>query len=126
MLQIDRGLVIWVTVALDWYTRVYHANLRTNYGPLKHILVTPQSHRIHHSREPEHVDKNFGLFLTIWDRLFGTLHANYEEYPETGIQEEFPLEDMVVGLDVLKIYAQQWLYPFRLLVKRLRNAAVAQ
>lgn len=119
MLQIDRGAVVWLAVVLDWYARVYHANLRTNYGPLKYILVTPQSHRIHHSRNPEHVDKNFGLFLTVWDRLFGTLHANYDEYPETGIQEEFPLEDMVVGLDVLKIYIQQMLYPFGLLARRL-------
>ncbi len=80
---------VYLLFLFTWYTRIYHSNLRTNFGFLKHILVTPQSHRIHHSIEPRHWDKNFGVVFTIWDRIFGTLYKNYDEYPETGVADEF-------------------------------------
>ena len=70
-----------------WYARFIHANIRTNLGWGKHILVSPQFHRVHHSIEPGHRDQNFGVMLTIWDRMFGTLHRDYDIYPMTGIAE---------------------------------------
>lgn len=36
------------------------------------IFVTPRVHRLHHSTAPEHLHKNFGTMLTVWDRLLGT------------------------------------------------------
>lgn len=117
MLQVNLTGIFWLAILLDWYTRVYHANLRTNYGPFKYLLVTPQSHRIHHSRDPAHYNKNFGLFLTVWDRLFGTLHARYDDYPETGMEEEFPLENMVPGLGVFATYGRQLWFPFQRLLR---------
>ena len=82
--------IVWIR---HWHTRFYHANIRTNMGPLRYILVTPQSHRVHHSTQPEHFDCNFGLTFSIWDHLFGTQYRNYDEYPETGIPDEhFPFE----------------------------------
>eukprot|EP00026_Physarum_polycephalum_P011378 Phypoly_transcript_11597.p1 GENE.Phypoly_transcript_11597~~Phypoly_transcript_11597.p1 ORF type:complete len:396 (+),score=39.39 Phypoly_transcript_11597:86-1189(+) len=36
------------------------------------IFNTPSHHRVHHARNPEYLDKNFGGMLIIWDRLFGT------------------------------------------------------
>jgi sterol desaturase/sphingolipid hydroxylase (fatty acid hydroxylase superfamily) len=68
MFQLSTVSLGYFLIFNRWYTRIYHANLRTNYGPLKYILVTPQSHRIHHSIEKRHVDKNFGTLFTIWDR----------------------------------------------------------
>ena len=41
-------------------------------GWLEHILVTPSHHRVHHGSNPKYLDKNMGMFLIIWDRLFGT------------------------------------------------------
>ncbi len=106
-----------IAFLLMWYARVYHANIRTNYGFLKHLMVTPQSHRIHHSILPEHADKNFGALLTIWDRVFGTLHKNYDEYPETGIaDEEFPSE--YAPRSVLNTWFAQFAYPFRMIFRR--------
>jgi sterol desaturase/sphingolipid hydroxylase (fatty acid hydroxylase superfamily) len=68
-----------------WYARFVHANIGTNLGPLKHVFVTPQYHRVHHSIEPQHQDKNFGVLLTVWDRMAGTMNRNYDEYPATGV-----------------------------------------
>ncbi|MEN0060626.1 MAG: sterol desaturase family protein [Myxococcota bacterium] len=35
-------------------------------------LNTPSNHRVHHGRNPEYLDRNYGGILMIWDRLFGT------------------------------------------------------
>ncbi len=39
------------------------------------IFNTPSNHRVHHSSLPEHLDKNYGGVLIVWDRLFGTYAA---------------------------------------------------
>ena len=31
-------------------------------------------HQIHHSDNPVHYDKNYGVSLAIWDWIFGTLY----------------------------------------------------
>ncbi|HEX2492574.1 MAG TPA: sterol desaturase family protein [Steroidobacter sp.] len=41
-------------------------------GPLEWIFVTPSNHRVHHARNPEYIDKNYGGVFILWDRIFGT------------------------------------------------------
>lgn len=63
-----------------------HMNLRLGLGRFAWIIATPQNHRIHHSPQPEHIDKNFAAFFPIWDVLFGTYYRpNRGEYPSTGL-----------------------------------------
>ena len=81
----------------SWYARFYHSNIKTNLGILRYILVTPQSHRIHHSRKMEHQDKNFGAIFSIWDHLFGTQYRKYDEYPETGLEDPGYLQETELG-----------------------------
>jgi sterol desaturase/sphingolipid hydroxylase (fatty acid hydroxylase superfamily) len=51
-----------------------HSHLPISYGPLlDRVLVTPIVHQTHHSLDPRHHDKNFGVKFAIWDWLFGTL-----------------------------------------------------
>lgn len=65
---------------------VNHANVRINFGPLTSVIAGPQWHRIHHSVEPEHLDRNFAAFFPVIDRLFGTYYAPApDEYPATGL-----------------------------------------
>jgi sterol desaturase/sphingolipid hydroxylase (fatty acid hydroxylase superfamily)/uncharacterized membrane protein (UPF0136 family) len=45
-------------------------------------MNTPSHHRVHHARNDRYLDKNYGGFLIIWDKLFGsfeeeTEHASY-------------------------------------------------
>jgi alkylglycerol monooxygenase len=49
-----------------------HTQLVGKLGWLEYFLVTPSHHRVHHSSNPEYLDKNFGDVLIIWDKLFGT------------------------------------------------------
>ncbi len=99
-----------------WYARFYHGNVRTNLGPLRYVLVTPQSHRIHHSRRAEHRDTNFGAIFSIWDRLFGTQYRGDDEYPETGVDDPaFPHEGELGLRPIAAALARQLAYPFQLL-----------
>jgi hypothetical protein len=41
-------------------------------GLLEYFMVTPSHHRVHHASNPKYLDKNLGMFLIIWDKLFGT------------------------------------------------------
>lgn len=103
-----------------WYTRLIHANIRSNFGPLRHILVTPQFHRVHHSIEDRHRDRNFGVVLSVWDRLCGTLYPRYDEYPATGVSDvDFEPPRTLSPLAWAGDYGRQLWYPFgRLLARR--------
>lgn len=69
-----------------WYPMICHANLRSDFGLLRFVLVTPQSHRMHHSTTQEGMASNFGTIFSIWDRLFGThVEAAPGVYPAVGL-----------------------------------------
>ena len=107
--------VVWIR---HWHTRLYHSNIRSDFGLLRYVLVTPQSHRVHHSVELRHRDTNFGLSFSIWDHLFGTQYRGYDEYPETGIADpDFPSEHGEHG-GGLGGLLEQLLYPFAALARR--------
>lgn len=101
-------------LARSTFTRFYHANIRTNLGWLRFLLVTPQSHRIHHSVEERHRDKNFGTTFSIWDWLFGTAYADCTEYPVTGIEDPRFVHEQERPLTALPTtFLAQLIYPFR-------------
>ena len=55
-----------------------HANMRLPNAldrALRAAVVTPAVHVIHHSAERRETDSNFGILLTLWDRVFGTYRA---------------------------------------------------
>jgi sterol desaturase/sphingolipid hydroxylase (fatty acid hydroxylase superfamily) len=127
VLNLDFELAVWIVLLTQWYARITHANLRTNLGPLKYALVTPQSHRIHHSCERRHVDKNFATLFAVWDRLFGTQWPDHDEYPATGVAgEEFPWDETIGRGGVLSNYFAQLIYPFRKILKSRRAGKHAE
>ena len=123
MLSLKTPTIVYWTVFINWYTRFYHANIKTNLGPLRYLVVTPQSHRVHHSILPQHTDQNFGVLFSIWDSLFKTRYAGCQEYPPTGIVDpSFPLETKKDPFDLLWTPIRQLVYPFVAIVKNLRNS----
>lgn len=48
---------------------------------IEFIFVTPSHHRVHHGSNIAYLDKNMGMFLIIWDRLFGTFQEELEDDP---------------------------------------------
>ena len=65
-----------------------HTELVGRLGPLEAVLNTPSHHRVHHARNPEYIDRNYGAILIIWDRLFGTF-APERARPVYGITKPF-------------------------------------
>ena len=65
---------------------VTHANIKLSFGPFWWLLASPNYHRIHHSLEPNHIDRNFAAWFPIWDIIFGTaVKPRRGEYPPTGV-----------------------------------------
>lgn len=66
-------------------TQIYGILVHTEYvGKLKfleYFLVTPSLHRVHHASNVRYLDKNMGMVLIIWDRLFGTFAEEDETEP---------------------------------------------
>ena len=72
--------------AFSAWTFFIHANLKLSLGRLSWLVDGPQVHRIHHSKLPEHFDRNFAAFFPIWDVIFGTYyHPGRGEFPPTGV-----------------------------------------
>lgn len=77
-----------VGVLLAQQGNYLHSPTRLNFGPLGRWFVDNRFHRIHHSIELRHHDKNFGLFTTLWDSVFGTAYFPAPgEWPQTGVAE---------------------------------------
>ena len=90
------GLPLLVLVAYGAVAGVWqffsHSNLRLPEGldrPVRLLLVTPGMHRVHHSVRMEEGNSNFGMVLSVWDRLFGTYRRR--PWSERG--------EMALGLD---------------------------
>lgn len=61
-----------------------HTQLIGKLGWIEYLFVTPSHHRVHHSSNPQYLDKNYGDVLIIWDKLFGTF-VKEEEQPVYGL-----------------------------------------
>lgn len=95
------------------HNRFIHANIKINLGWLGWVITSPQFHRVHHSIEPSHADKNFGVYFSIYDHLFGTALASRTVYPATGISDtRFPDEDKVRLSQLPRNWVMQTIYPF--------------
>jgi sterol desaturase/sphingolipid hydroxylase (fatty acid hydroxylase superfamily) len=99
-----------------YYSAMLHANIRTNLGPLRFVLMGPQPHRVHHSVLPKYFDHNYGTTLPWWDMIFGTYYWDVKVYPPTGITDtDFPLREPG-NLNPLKwvaVLGRQLAYPYK-------------
>ena len=70
------GIPSPVFVAVGGLNLIYQFWVHTEHigklGWYEKYFITPSNHRIHHAKNPEYVDKNYGGVFILWDRLFGT------------------------------------------------------
>jgi len=45
------------------------------------VFVSPSHHRVHHASNIRYLDKNMGMCLIIWDKIFGTFQEELESEP---------------------------------------------
>ena len=76
-----------------------HLNMRVSLGRLALILNNPQYHRIHHSVEPQHWNKNFCKLFPLFDVIFGTAwKPGQDEFPITGLVSREKAAGILDGL----------------------------
>lgn len=87
-----------------------HANVHLPWGPLRHILVTPDFHHWHHASDDEAIDKNYAAHYAFLDRIFGTDIKNPSR--------QFPAKYGVVGSYMPDGFVPQQMAPFKQLWKK--------
>lgn len=56
--------------------------------PVERWLMSPAQHQLHHSTDERHFDANYGTWLSVWDRVLGSLKTSPEEaVSEVGLAE---------------------------------------
>ncbi|ESY31439.1 sterol desaturase family protein [Mesorhizobium sp. M1148] len=66
------GINVYVIRNILMMDFVRHTHLKISFGRLNGVILCPHWHQVHHSVDPRHYDKNFGLLFSFWDRIFGT------------------------------------------------------
>jgi sterol desaturase/sphingolipid hydroxylase (fatty acid hydroxylase superfamily) len=106
--------VLLFEVLLNATSMFNHSNVRMPMAVdrlLRHVVVTPDMHRVHHSILPHETNSNFGFNLPWWDRLLGT----YRAQPSEGH------ERMTIGIEQFRTRRDLWID--RLLLQPLRGPA---
>lgn len=102
-----------------------HSNLRIDFGPLRYVFVSPLYHRLHHSTQPRHFDKNFADRFVIWDLLYGSADFDYRGLSDTGVPDSPIVHERRWSPDhLLAVYWQQFLHPFRMIARDVQTGRV--
>jgi sterol desaturase/sphingolipid hydroxylase (fatty acid hydroxylase superfamily) len=83
-----------------------HTEMINKMGWLEYILVTPSHHRVHHASNPKYLDKNMGMLLIIWDKIFGTFQP---ELPEDKYEKiRYGLTSNIQNPNAINIVFHEW------------------
>ncbi len=63
-----------------WGVLVHTQTVGKLWWPIEYIFTSPSHHRIHHASNTKYLDRNMGMFLIIWDRMFGTFEKERDDY----------------------------------------------
>lgn len=81
----------WIATVAGLWPFFIHVNVRLPMGWLTPVLAGPQYHRIHHSIEARHWNRNYAAYFPLWDLLFGTAYLpKKDEWPHTGVPRGEP------------------------------------
>lgn len=73
------------------------------------VFVSPSHHRVHHGSNVIYLDKNMGMCLIIWDKLFGSFQEELPEEPvKFGLTK--PVQD---AANPVRIIFHEWQQLFR-------------
>ena len=98
-------------IVLTYQTWLHTEAIKKLPKPIEAVMNTPSHHRVHHGRNPQYMDKNYGGVLIVWDKLFGTF-AEEREKVDYGVTEPInSINPLVV-----------WFHGFGRLAKKMRGA----
>jgi sterol desaturase/sphingolipid hydroxylase (fatty acid hydroxylase superfamily) len=82
-------LIVMNNYLRHYYGYFLHSSLLIDYGPLRHIFVSPRFHRWHHSTDVQ--GKNFAVIFSFIDRCFGTFYSPDRAPTSFGIDRGDPV-----------------------------------
>ena len=83
------------------HTRIIH-----KMGWAEYLFVTPSHHRVHHASNPKYLDKNMGMFLIIWDKIFRSFQP---ELPASEYQPlQYGLTKNIESLNPVNLVVHEW------------------
>lgn len=101
-LGFGQGPISAYIIFVAFHSTFIHANFGLNLRWMESLFVTPKYHHWHHSDAVEAVNKNYAIYFTFIDKIFGTQY-NPKHWPEGyGIVEGHPPEGLI----------RQQIYPF--------------
>ena len=100
----EKAVLDGYIIVVGFHAVLNHSNLSLPWGPLRHVIVTPDFHHWHHASDREALDRNYASHFAFIDRIFGTALPR---------PEGFPAKYGVVGDGVPKGVVRQFLHPFR-------------
>lgn len=99
--------IIFMYSATQIWGILIHTEYVNKLGFLEYILVTPSHHRVHHASNALYLDKNMGMFLIIWDKMFGTFQ---EELPREQYQPiRYGLTKPLESENPVHIVSHEWI-----------------
>lgn len=87
LFSFEQGYVPWLWAFLMGWQGIYeHSATKIHFGIFRYIVPDNRFHRIHHSNQPEHFNRNFGSGSALCDIVFGTAYyPRNDEWPDTGL-----------------------------------------
>lgn len=84
ILGVDGTVILIIAVIGTLMQDLNHANLPISWGPLRYVFNSPKMHVWHHDVQVHgRGGQNFGIVLSLWDWLFGTVYwPDEKEIPE--------------------------------------------
>lgn len=87
-------MIVLMLLIHAFYQFFTHTQMVGKLGFLEYFLVTPSHHRVHHGSNENYLDKNYGGFFIIWDRMFGTF-AEEKEKVKFGLTKPLKSQSLI-------------------------------
>jgi len=71
--------VMFIYACCQVYGNIIHTRYIRKLGFLELFMTTPSHHRVHHASNIRYLDKNMGMVLIIWDKIFGTFELEDDD-----------------------------------------------
>jgi sterol desaturase/sphingolipid hydroxylase (fatty acid hydroxylase superfamily) len=102
LVQLRTPDIAIITFLLNLQLALIHANSRISFGPLNYVVAGLLYHRVHHSIDTLHHNRNFATLFPIWDMLFRTAYfPGRDEWIKTGLLDKREAKTIVQYLFAL-------------------------
>ena len=99
-------ILLMYSIAQFWAVFV-HTEVIRKLGWIEYIFVTPSHHRVHHASNQKYIDKNMGMVLIVWDKLFGTFQK--ELSPDEYEPIRYGLSKPIQGNNLFVVIFHEWI-----------------